>query len=186
VPARSRFVGCAVEVLTVVPTAAATYPHPVLLRDVLVTDLRAIHAINEASTPGVHTASPEELAAITRASCIALVAEMDGIVAGFCQVLAPKADYRSVNYAWFSARYEDFVYLDRVAIAPAYRGQGIGGCLYEEVERRTGAQWLTLEVNLRPRNDGSLRFHARKGFDEVGQQETDYGALVSLMAKRLR
>jgi hypothetical protein len=34
--------------------------------------------------------------------------------------------------------------------------------------------------------NGSLRFHARKGFVEVGQQETDYGALVSLMAKRLR
>jgi predicted GNAT superfamily acetyltransferase len=93
---------------------------------------------------------------------------------------------QSMNYRWFSVRYDDFVYLDRVAVAADHRGCGIGSRLYEEVERRTRAVWFTLEVNLRPRNDGSLRFHARKGFVEVGQQETDYGALVSLMAKRLR
>jgi uncharacterized protein len=159
---------------------------PVLIRDLTAADLLAIHAINEAGTPGVASESPEQLAAITGASCIALVAEVNGVVAGFCQVLPPGAAYSSLNYAWFSARYDDFVYLDRVAVAPEHRGLGAGSRLYEEVERRTGASWFTLEVNLRPRNDGSLRFHARKGFLEVGQQETDYGALVSLMAKRLR
>jgi uncharacterized protein len=158
----------------------------VRLRDITAADLRAIHAINEAGSPGVHSESPEQLAAITRESSIALVVEIAGLVAGFCQVLPPGANYDSANYAWFSARYDDFVYLDRVAVAVEYRGRGVGSRLYEEVERRTHAAWFTLEVNLRPRNDGSLRFHERKGFVEVGQQETDYGALVSLMAKRLR
>ncbi len=157
-----------------------------IIRDLTAADLQAIHAINEACTPGVHSEPPEQLAAITGMSCIALAAETGGVVAGFCQVLPPGADYRSLNYAWFSARYEDFVYLDRVAVAAEHRGLGVGSRLYEEVERRTRAPWFTLEVNLRPRNDGSLRFHARKGFVEVGQLETDYGALVSLMAKRLR
>ncbi len=156
------------------------------VRDIAAADLAAIHAINEAGVPGVGRESAEKLAAITRESCIALVAEVEGVVVGFCQVLPPGADYDSMNYAWFSERYDDFVYLDRVAIAPEHRGAGIGGLLYEEVERRARAPWFTLEVNLRPRNDGSLRFHARRGFVEVGQQETDYGALVSLMAKRLR
>ena len=59
------------------------------------------------------------------------------------------------------------------------------GRSYDEVERRADAAWFTLEVNLRPRNDGSLAFHDRLGFVEVGQQETDYGTLVSLMAKPL-
>jgi predicted GNAT superfamily acetyltransferase len=158
----------------------------VLVRDITAADLGAIHAINEASAPGVHPEPPEKLAAITQESCIALVVEIDGVVAGFCQVLPPAASYGSSNYAWFSARYDDFIYLDRVAVAAEHRGRGVGSRLYDEVERRTRAAWFTLEVNLRPRNDGSLRFHARKGFVEVGQQETDYGALVSLMAKRLR
>lgn len=155
------------------------------IRDITEADLSAVHAINEAGAPGVHPESPEQLAAITLISCIALVAEIDGVVAGFCQVLPPGAAYDSVNYAWFSARYRDFIYLDRIAVVERHRGRGIGSRLYAEVERRTAASWFTLEVNLRPRNDGSLRFHDRHGFVEVGQQETDYGALVSLMAKRL-
>ncbi len=156
------------------------------IRDIQSGDLDAIFAINEAGTPGVHAEPREQLAAITRECCIALAAEIDGVVVGFCQVLPPRAKYESMNYQWFSSRYDDFVYLDRVAVAPSHRDRGIGGRLYDEVERRTRAAWFTLEVNLRPRNDGSLRFHARRGFVEVGQLETDYGALVSLMAKRLR
>ena len=159
---------------------------PFRVRDIVAADLATIHAINEAGTPGVASESPAQLAAITRESCIALVAELDGVVVGFCQVLAPGADYDSMNYAWFSARYDDFVYLDRIAVAPGHRGRDIGAGLYAEIERRTRAAWFTLEVNLLPRNEGSLRFHARHGFVEVGQQDTDYGATVSLMAKRLR
>jgi len=156
------------------------------IRDLAPDDHPAVHVLNEAGTPGVHTATLDELLVITRMSSIALVAEDDGRVVAFCQVLAPGAAYRSVNYLWFSARYDDFVYLDRIAVAPEQRGRGIGAALYAEVERRTSATWFTLEVNLVPRNDGSLRFHARHGFHEVGQQDTDYGARVSLMAKRLR
>jgi predicted GNAT superfamily acetyltransferase len=158
----------------------------VRIRDLVPDDHHAVHSINEAGTPGVHMASLEELVAITQMSCIAIVAEEDGAVVAFCQVLPPGAPYRSVNYAWFSARFDDFVYLDRVAVARDYRGRGIGASLYAEIERRTPAAWFTLEVNLVPRNEGSLRFHARHGFQEVGQQDTDYGARVSLMAKRLR
>lgn len=157
-----------------------------VIRDLTLADLDAVHRINDAGAPGVHPEPREKLEAITRACCVALVAEVEAQVVGFCQVLPPRADYGSVNYAWFSSRYDDFVYLDRVAVAPGFRDRGVGARLYEEVERRVSATWFTLEVNLRPRNEGSLRFHARRGFAEVGQQETDYGALVSLMAKRLR
>jgi hypothetical protein len=157
----------------------------VRIRDLTAADLERIHAINQASTPGVGKAELDHLAHITAASSIALGAEIDGAVAGFCLVLGPGADYESCNYRWFSSRYDDFVYLDRVAVDKRHRSAGIGAALYAEVERRAVAGWFTLEVNLRPRNDGSLRFHDRRGFTEVGQQETDYGCLVSLMAKRL-
>lgn len=107
-------------------------------------------------------------------------------LAGFCLVLPPGSEYASVNYRWFADRYTDFAYLDRVVIAPEHRGSGLGRELYEYVEATTDAEWFCLEVNLRPRNDASLAFHERMGFAEVGQQETDYGALVSMQAKRLR
>ena len=161
-----------------------------ILRDLRPDDLVSIHAINQAEVPAVGEVSLDSLERIADESLISLVAEVDAAVAGFCLVLGPDADYGSVNYRWFGERCDDFVYLDRVAIAPACRRMGLGRALYAEVERLAGerrpsATELTLEVNLRPRNDVSLAFHAGLGFVEVGRQETDYGVLVSMMAKPL-
>lgn len=157
-----------------------------MIRDLRPTDIEAATAINNANTPAVGEADAEHLAHLLGQSVIALAAVTPGDeLAGFCIVLGPGADYGSVNYRWFSERYDDFVYLDRVAVAETARSAGVGTALYAEVERRAAAPWFLLEVNLRPRNDGSLRFHHRLGFTEVGQQETDYGILVSLLAKAL-
>lgn len=161
-----------------------------LIRAYRPADLETIHAINQGEVPAVGTETLEDLAGIAEQSLIALVVELDDEIAGFCLVLAPGADYDSLNYRWFSERYDDFVYLDRVAFPAAHQGHGLGRAIYAEVERlaaerRPTATHFTLEVNLRPRNDQSLAFHDRLGFVEVGQQETDYGALVSLMATPL-
>jgi hypothetical protein len=158
------------------------------LREYRSDDLVAVHAINQGEVPAVGDETVDALAHIASESEVALVAEIDGQVAGFCLVLSPGADYGSLNYAWFSERYDDFVYLDRVAIPPPFQRRGIGRALYAEVERlaavrRPSARHFALEVNLRPRNDRSLAFHAGLGFIEVGQRETDHGALVSLMSK---
>jgi predicted GNAT superfamily acetyltransferase len=161
-----------------------------ILREYHPDDLPAIHAINEANHPAVATETVDDLGQIASESLIALVVEVEGEIAGFCLVLAPGADYDSINYLWFADRFEDFVYLDRVAISSGYQRLGIGRRMYAEVERlaaerRPGATQFTLEVNLRPRNDQSLAFHAGLGFVEIGQQETDHGTLVSLMSKSL-
>jgi predicted GNAT superfamily acetyltransferase len=159
----------------------------VIIRDLAPADLDAAWAINQANTPAVGDVSRDKLAWIVEMASMSLVAETQGIVVGFCIVLPPGTEYTSMNYRWFCERYDSFVYLDRVAVDEAARGAGIGAALYAEVERRAAgtAELFTLEVNLRPRNDGSLRFHDRLGFVEVGQQETDYGILVSMLAKPL-
>lgn len=158
-----------------------------IIRDLAPADLDAAWAINQANTPAVGDVSRDKLAWIVEMASMSLVAETQGIVVGFCIVLPPGTEYTSMNYRWFCERYDSFVYLDRVAVDEAARGAGIGAALYAEVERRAAgtAELFTLEVNLRPRNDGSLRFHDRLGFVEVGQQETDYGILVSMLAKPL-
>lgn len=162
-------------------------PH---LRDLEPTDLESVLSINQAARPAVGDLDHDRLAHLVDESSIALCAEEAGAIAGFCLVLASGAHYDSVNYAWFSARYRDFIYLDRVAIVPEHRGRGLARALYAEVERlarrlRPQPTSFTLEVNLRPRNEASLGFHTRMGFTEVGRQETPYGAEVSLMTKPL-
>ena len=155
-------------------------------------DLAAIHAINEGEVPKVGSVTPDQLAHIAAESLLVPVAVDDatGAVAGFAMVLGPDADYGSDNYAWFRERYADFVYLDRVAIPPAYQRRGIGRALYDHIAdaapaaRPSATEW-TLEVNLRPRNDQSLHFHTAMGFAEVGQHESRAGYLVAMMAKPL-
>ncbi len=160
------------------------------LRPFRVDDLDAVHAINQAEVPAVGEETADTLAHIATESVITIVAEVDGEAGGFCFVLAPGADYASPNYAWFTERYDDFVYLDRVAIAPASQRRGIGRAMYAEVERlaaeyRPAATDFLLEVNLKPRNDTSLTFHAELGFVEVGQREGADGKVVSMMSKSL-
>jgi uncharacterized protein len=166
---------------------AGAYDRGVLIRDIADSDLPALLKINNDNVPAVGEVDAARLAAITAESTIAIVAEDEnGVLAGFCLVLSPGMTYDSSNYVWFSENYTDFIYLDRVAVAETHRSHGIGAELYREVERRAAAEWFLLEVNTRPRNDGSLRFHTREGFVEVLERETPYGFAVSMMAKRLR
>ena len=166
----------------------------IVVRAYTSSDLAAVHTINEAEAPAVGSVTPERMAHIAAESAIALVA-VDAAagadaVAGFALVLGPGADYDSDNYAWFAARYPDFVYLDRVAVAPTHRRRGVGRALYDAVAaaapsaRPAATDWV-LEVNLRPRNDTSLAFHAAMGFREVGQHESRAGYLVSMMSRTL-
>jgi predicted GNAT superfamily acetyltransferase len=149
------------------------------------TDLDVVHLINQENVPAVGTETRATLEEIFDLCSTALVAEDDAI-RGFCMVLPPGTSYGSPNYLYFCDNYDDFVYLDRVAVTASHQGRGIGPLLYREVEARATAEWFTLEVNVKPLNEGSLRFHAREGFVEVDQMETRPGKIVSLMVKRLR
>ena len=150
-------------------------------------DIETCVELNNGSVPAVSETDAERLRALVAESLLSLVAEDDGDIVGFCVNFGPGATYSSVNYRWFCERYDDFAYLDRIVVAPSARNLGIGAALYAAVEQHiAGTPWLLCEVNLRPRNDGSLRFHERIGFVEVGQQETPYGVLVSMLAKDLR
>ena len=103
---------------------------------------------------------------------------IDARVLGFLLALREGADYQSVNYQWFAARYSEFLYIDRVVIDSAARGQHLGVQLYENlfsVARAAGLRRITCEIDCDPPNDASRRFHERFGFQEVGSQRLGPG-----------
>jgi uncharacterized protein len=136
-------------------------------------------ALNNAAAPAVNPLASEALGALIGWSDACLVAEVGGAPAGFVlAVPGPGLPYESLNYRWFSARYERFQYVDRAVVDPAIRSRGLGGALYAELGRRASGAYprICAEVNLRPPNPRSLAFHERMGFRPVGEQDTEGGA----------
>lgn len=145
----------------------------IVVRPVEARDLDVLHQINEASTPGVGSATRERMAKLVfELADVVLVAEKDRQPIGFALLMVEGKRYNSKNYIWVMDNYVSFAYVDRVAVAETARGLGIGGLLYEHVfQRYKGVRPVVLaEVNLEPPNPGSLKFHQRHGFIEVGQR----------------
>ena len=151
-------------------------------------DYAAVHAINEASVPHVTHVSRDELVEFAQQCFYFRIAVDGGKCLGFLMAMRPGEAYESPHYQWFSRAYDNFVYVDRIAVASDGKGRGIGRALYEDLERevKPDAKLITCEVNLLPPNPDSFAFHTRLGFAEVGQLESEGGKKkVSLMAKNL-
>jgi uncharacterized protein len=152
-------------------------------------DLDGLVAVNDAAYPAVPITPAAELAELIGMSSVVVVVD-DGAPAGFVLGMPPGLGYQSENYLFFTARARElgntFVYVDRIVLAAHLRGRGLGPQLYEAVfaeARRVDADEVLCEVNVEPPNPGSLNFHTRLGFVEVGRQSTKGGAnVVALLA----
>lgn len=160
----------------------------VTVRDAREMDRDAIVAINLAGAPGVSALSPDEIDDCFARATLFRVAERDGDVCAYVIGLASGLTAIGDEYAWFSARSTDFLYVDQIAVATRAHRLGVGSALYADVEREARARALariTCDVNLRPPNPESLAFHARHGFREVGRIAVSDGRFVALLEKVL-
>ena len=158
------------------------------ISDITEVDFDAALALNEASVPHVSSINLEKIRWFAKQVFYFRIARVDGRFAGFLIGLRPGIDYASENYRWFCENYRDFGYIDRVAIAPDARRLGIASALYDDFASKLKGEVpvMTCEINIRPANATSMRFHERHGFIQVASQETENGTkMVALMEKRL-
>jgi len=97
-----------------------------------------------------------------------------------------KAAYDNANFRWLKIRYNEFVYVDR--IVSAVSGKGHAGALYRDLfehARKAGHKRVVCEINVDPPNPGSVAFHQKLGFREVGRQGLDNGKTVAYFECRL-
>lgn len=156
------------------------------LRPLTEHDTEAVLALNHASVENLAPLDAQRLATLRAIAWRAGAVDADGEVAAFVLVLTAGVDYDSANYRWFTRRYDDFCYLDRIAVGSRWRRQGIGRLIYDEVERAAVPHGrLTCEVYAEPPNHASLAFHAARGYVEVGRLTHDGGKVTAMLTKEL-
>ncbi len=159
-----------------------------IIRDVGPQDLDAVLTLNQSETPHVGSVDLQKMQWFALHAAYFRVAIGDDRLAAFLVGLRPGTSYESPNYRWFCDHYDDFAYVDRVAVADFARRSGLASRLYDDFTATVAdaVEFMTCEVNIRPPNESSMEFHRRLGFRQVGTQTTEGGSKeVAMLAKML-
>lgn len=153
-------------------------------------DISTLFTINQAGVPGVGEETAASLQRFIEMSTCFVAVDASDTPLGFITLIPPMtAQYPSANLRWLEAWGDDFIYVDRIAIGEGARDLGVGAALYAKAIEAFAPRWswIVCEVNLRPANPGSQRFHGRLGFEEIGRRSyAEDTKEVVYLARRLR
>ncbi len=149
-------------------------------------DPQLLLEINNAAVPDVGVLDEAKARWLTNHVMMPGLALLDGRPVGLVVVLSDRCGYDSDYYRWFTSRYDNFLYIDRVVVSAEMRGQRIGQQLYDSVEALANELHLAMasDVYSEPPNTRSLHFHSKMGFQEVGSQP--FPALNKICAKLMK
>jgi predicted GNAT superfamily acetyltransferase len=168
----------------------ATDMTDIAIRNAIAAHHSAIVALNLGEVSHTSPMDESRLAALDAVACHHRVATVDGRVAAFVLAMQHGCGYANENFNWFAARFDAFLYVDRIVVGAAHRGLGLGSRLYDDLfdfARSRDIPRIACEYNLVPPNEASRTFHERFGFREVGRQWLANGSKqVSLQVAELR
>jgi hypothetical protein len=150
-------------------------PH---IRPIIDTDVNQLIDLNNQFIPAVNQLTTDLFKELLADAQYSLSLILDDLPIGFLLALPPGCSYDSKNYVWFDSRYDDFLYIDRIVIGKSHHHYGLGIMLYDELRALNNGEYrrFSCEVNIKPLNEPSIRFHQRYGFQCVGTQTTEHGA----------
>lgn len=149
------------------------------IRNATTPDLETVLTLNESETPHVGSITLADMRDfLTKAVYFRVACDGNDQVVAFLIGLDPDTEYHSPNFRWFCDHYRNFAYVDRIAVALEARRKGVAEALYADftVTTQDWAECMCCEVNLRPENPGSMAFHKRLDFVQVGSLESENGA----------
>ncbi len=136
------------------------------------TDANLLLAINNAALPDIGEVNIHKAQWLVENAAIPGLALVDGQAAGMVVVLSDKCGYDSDFYRWFTNRYDNFLYIDRIVVAAWARGRGVAKHIYQSIEQAASEKGMAIaaDVYCDPPNVPSLNLHRSMGFEEVGRQ----------------
>lgn len=160
----------------------------IAIRRATLSDTPAIVALNDAVVAVTSPMDSARFHALYELAAFCDVIERKGNVVGFILAMQHGAAYANGNFGWFSDRLNRFVYVDRIVIGAAARGLGLGRMAYDHLAQSALARdclMIAAEIDLVPPNPGSMEFHRKYGFVQIGQRPLDSGKIVSMQIKGL-
>ena len=157
-----------------------------IIRDVADSDFDTVLSLNQSEVPHVGSVDSRKILWFASHAHYFRVATEGKRVAAFLVGFRPGTGYESPNYRWFCERYDDFAYVDRIAVAGFARRYGLASRLYGDFADSVpdSVRIMTCEVNILPPNESSMTFHRRLGFRQVGSQSYEDGSKeVAMLAK---
>jgi predicted GNAT superfamily acetyltransferase len=145
----------------------------IILRDAVPADFECILALNDVEVLQTSAMDFEKLSQLAALSAYHKVALVDDKIAAFLLAMRENSVYQSENYRWFSARFPQFIYVDRIVVSAEFLGLKIGSLLYSDLfdfARAHAIAMVTCEYNIQPPNLASKKFHDKFGFKEVDTQ----------------
>ena len=136
-------------------------------------DLKSILSLNQDSIPAVSSSNLEMMKHFLIICDYFKICKINGEIIGFLNALLPSKDYTSEHYKWFNDRYESFIYVDRIIFNKSYQNQGYGTVFYDDLINSIENKPLDIacEINTKPYNKQSIKFHKKYGFKEVGRKD---------------
>jgi predicted GNAT superfamily acetyltransferase len=159
-----------------------------MIRDYVAADAAQVLALNQACTPDVGPMDGAKLTEFADWAPYFRVVDIERQVVALLIGLDQTSPYSSPNFGWFVANLRRFAYIDRIAVDASQRGQGWGPALYKDFEAwavGVGLPQLCAEVNVKPPNPRSVRFHEIYGFSQLEEFEPhgSAGYRVVMLAK---
>lgn len=155
------------------------------LQPIATPDLSALHRLNQAHAVELSSLSLSRFAELAGRAFYAKALPPDAFLLAFDE----SADYDSPNFLWFRERYDRFVYVDRIVVGQARRGEGLARRFYDDLfaeARAKGHTRIVAEVNSDPPNPASDAFHAALGFKVAGEAHlADRGKSVRYLLRDL-
>ena len=141
-------------------------PDAPIIRDVRDSDVDAVLTLNQSEVPHVGSVDAEKMRWYAANATYFRVAMAGDALAAYLVGFRPGTSYQSPNYLWFCDRYDDFAYVDRVAVAPFARRTGLASRLYDDFAAAMpeSVGIMTCEVNVKPPNPSSMDYHLPAGY----------------------
>lgn len=159
----------------------------IIIRDAHEKDFPAIVKLNADHLEFTSAMDIERLKLLDSLAMYHRVAVAGDRVVAFMLAMKDNVPYENDNYYWFSERYDSFLYIDRIVVDTDFQGRKIGTMFYEDIFKFARDNCIPLilcEISTMPLNRGSLAFHAKQGFEEVGERWLDENKKVSKQAAK--